>query len=490
MTTTLSDRLKDIKSEVSQKRDQLASLKHDRDKAKARLAEDKRPASQLTASPAFKEAERVGAAIEAVQDEVQQLEAAERGVLQVLGQGTPNPGRDGNGPSDGFNGGNGGDGWAQLAAGLDLREHRTRADVGAMGLLRAAVGVTPDSALPQPALREPLAQLGQDRRYLYPTSPRKALDGSLAISDYRQVGERLAADVVASADSVTVDGEFSDDDRVIFTALAGSGGAPLATGVVYFVRDATPNTATPAGTTFKLAETDGGSAIDITANADAEVINLNQRGRTVEGEIERDPIETTVKANLGLSLAYVNDPVRQFAILANDVPAKLLDSEILTLDFLRQEMQWQLERALDQHLVERILDSGPLSGSTGSDLIAKVRNAVAAMNELGANPSVLALSPADAAALDLTQVGADDLYLFLTRDVGSASPIWSLRIAEVPGLTDPIVLDPVMTGTMYVGNAAGMLNPYSGASQNLVQVRLEFEALAHIRNADGAFVIG
>jgi hypothetical protein len=46
------------------------------------------------------------------------------------------------------------------------------------------------------------------------------------------------------------------------------------------------------------------------------------------------------------------------------------------------------------------------------------------------SPTILAINPTDAAALDLTQVGADNLYLFTLRTTGQASPLFGLRLIE------------------------------------------------------------
>jgi hypothetical protein len=52
------------------------------------------------------------------------------------------------------------------------------------------------------------------------------------------------------------------------------------------------------------------------------------------------------------------------------------------------------------------------------------------MRAAGAAPTVLALPPDNAAALDLFQTGADDAFVFPTRDTGSSSPLFGLTIIE------------------------------------------------------------
>jgi hypothetical protein len=103
-------------------------------------------------------------------------------------------------------------------------------------------------------------------------------------------------------------------------------------------------------------------------------------------------------------------------------------------------------------------------------------------NELGTNPSVVALSPADAVELDLFTTGADDAYAFALRDSGSSSPLFGLRIVETAAVTNPLLIDPPALGLLYVGQAALEVDPYSGFKENVSTVRLEGNVLYHVRN--------
>jgi hypothetical protein len=93
-----------------------------------------------------------------------------------------------------------------------------------------------------------------------------------------------------------------------------------------------------------------------------------------------------------------------------------------------------------------------------------------------------------AAELDLTQNDNGD-YIFAIRESGSASPLWNLRIAEVPRLANPVVIDPATLGVWYSAGAALLADPYSGLKENLVRIRLEGDGLFHVRDANGAYVI-
>lgn len=219
-------------------------------------------------------------------------------------------------------------------------------------------------------------------------------------------------------------------------------------------------------------------------------VSVDQEAATGLTGIERPSDATTPKAELPVTVGLGTPTVPMHAITADSVPNKVFDHQTALRAFLESEMRRRLDKSLDAHCVAKILAANPPNGSTGSDLISQVRNAVSVARDLyGSDPAVLALSPTAASALDLTQVGADNLYLFLTRDVGSASPLWSLRIVEVPGLVNPIVIDPVMLGVVFAGIGSIWVDPYTGMHANTSRLRVEVESLFWVRNADGAFVV-
>lgn len=210
---------------------------------------------------------------------------------------------------------------------------------------------------------------------------------------------------------------------------------------------------------------------------------------SVTGDVMRDPTSVAPKAELDVGITAGSEDVEQFAITIDNVPEVLFSAEPALQSFLRSRMQHVLDSAIDTHVISQILDATPPSGSSGSGRIEQVRNAVADTRAHGATPSVLVLNPDDAAALDLTTTGADDAYVFATRSTGSASPLWSLAIVEVPSLTDPILIDPALLGVLYAGTATILIDPYTGLKTNTVRLRLELEALLHVRSPAGAYVV-
>jgi hypothetical protein len=101
----------------------------------------------------------------------------------------------------------------------------------------------------------------------------------------------------------------------------------------------------------------------------------------------------------------------------------------------------------------------------------------------GGAPQYLALTPADAADLDLSVEPGSGDYIFRVDLEGSGNPTWSLRVREVPSISTPTLVDP-SAFICFLGNATTLFDPYTGLSTNLVRVRVEFEAAAHRRSIE------
>ena len=133
-----------------------------------------------------------------------------------------------------------------------------------------------------------------------------------------------------------------------------------------------------------------------------------------------------------------------------EFPNAILNAEIALRAFLQQQLQVKLDQALDAHVVAAI-DAGSFQGgSTGANLVEQIRNGIAAMNALGTNPTIVALSPADSVELDLFTTGVDD-YAFALRDSGSSSPLFGLRVVETTAVSNPLLIDVVALGLLYIG---------------------------------------
>jgi len=221
------------------------------------------------------------------------------------------------------------------------------------------------------------------------------------------------------------------------------------------------------------------------------VVEFRQDGAsgTVSGDVVRDPVSVEPKAELDIGITAASEDVEQFAITIDNVPQVLFSAEPALQAFLQTRMQRILDLAIDTHVLDQVQAASPPSGSSGTGLIEQVRNALAASRALGANPSVVALNPDDAAGLDLHTASGSGEFTFATRDAGSASPLWSLQIVESPSVTDPMLIDPGLLGALYAGASTITIDPYTGLKTNTVRLRLEIQALFHVRAIAGAFQI-
>ena len=220
--------------------------------------------------------------------------------------------------------------------------------------------------------------------------------------------------------------------------------------------------------------------------------DFSQSVRTVTGTVERSPTASTDKAAVDVTVALVNEAVKEQAVVLQGVPLAILESVDGMRGYLDAEGAYQVQKSLDSHVFAQIVASSPPFGNTGSGLVAQLRNAISAMRAEGANPDIAVLNATDAASLDLTADAGG--YIFPTRDAGTSSPLWGLRVIErtsAAGTEPPYVLDSRMLGVLYIGNMRFDADPFSGAGgsnfrRNLVDLRVELKALYHVRNAKGA----
>ena len=193
------------------------------------------------------------------------------------------------------------------------------------------------------------------------------------------------------------------------------------------------------------------------------VQDFKHTARTLTGSVQRNLDATTAKANVDFTLTLVTEALSQFAVTLNDIPNAVLESVPLMGQFLNDQGRFQVDNGLDKHVFSQIVAAAPPFGVTGTDLITKLRNGIASMRAEGANPTIAVLNATDAAALDL-QADAGG-FIFPTRDVGSSSPLYGLKIIErtsATGTEPPYLIDPNMLGRLYLGTARFEADPFTG----------------------------
>ena len=122
---------------------------------------------------------------------------------------------------------------------------------------------------------------------------------------------------------------------------------------------------------------------------------------------------------MAIGIEFTPEDLAQVAIVVDEVPNAILAADRTLQQLLQTQMRAELDRAIDEHVVDQITAAGPLSGSTGATLIEKLRAAVGSLRAAGHNPTVVAVNPDDSAGLDTLTTGADDAYVF-DLNVGAA----------------------------------------------------------------------
>ena len=200
--------------------------------------------------------------------------------------------------------------------------------------------------------------------------------------------------------------------------------------------------------------------------------------------VERvDPAASTPdKTTLPLSAALATPAAHQFAVIAEALPAVIFNNQGALQQLLSVEMGRRLSEAIDSHVVDTIeATSGLPSGSTGANLIERIRNGIASMHNAGGAPSVIALTPGDAATLDLSTDAGGYVFVRIAGTAGQQT-VWRLAVRESPSVNAPLLIDPERLGVLFLGNAEVLADPFSSLKQNLVRVRVEAEGRMHVRN--------
>jgi len=172
--------------------------------------------------------------------------------------------------------------------------------------------------------------------------------------------------------------------------------------------------------------------------------------------VEIEPATSTSKAELPVDVSLATPTAKVFAIVVDDVPAKIFETQAALAAFLEQEMRRRLDVSYDAHVVAAIEGASPPSGSTGTGLVAQIRNGIASHRDIGSNPRYLAVTPQDAAALDLTEDTAGH-FVFRVDLEGSSNPVWSLSVREAQ-VAAPTLIDPDRLGVSYLGSGSVLVD--------------------------------
>jgi hypothetical protein len=169
----------------------------------------------------------------------------------------------------------------------------------------------------------------------------------------------------------------------------------------------------------------------------------------------------TDKASLDVTLTSVTEKLKQVAVTINDIPNAILESvdAPARLPQFRGFFPGAEGARRPRHGPDR------RRGSTLRHQRHRTHRAPSQrccdMRATGANPTIAVLNPTDSASLDLEADAGG--FVFPTRDTGSSSPLWGLRVIERigAGTEAPYLIDPQMLGQLYLGNIRFEADPFS-----------------------------
>jgi hypothetical protein len=241
---------------------------------------------------------------------------------------------------------------------------------------------------------------------------------------------------------------------------------------------------------------------------DMAVQALTQTGeRKITGTIERDPIATSAKATVANTLTVEKPNVKQFALINGGLPDKMFyvaeglgDRAALApesgplLEWVRDDLTFELRIAADAHAYTNIIAGKPpflgeaVSFTTPKGALTAIQKAVSAHRALGARPKILAAGPKVSVELR-TLLDKNEQPVPTSALVGTLTTTGEeLTVIEVQEEHDPLLVDPMRLGCFYHSLGSLRVNGLGeGFKKNEVEVRLEFDGLFHVRDANGAF---
>lgn len=156
------------------------------------------------------------------------------------------------------------------------------------------------------------------------------------------------------------------------------------------------------------------------------------------------------------------------------IPNQLFESEPALSAVLESSLGRELDQALDAHVLNQLEAAGIPTVSAGSSVMEKLAYAAADIRAAGGNPEFAVISESDAIAVGMTT----------SEDMPSGYP-FGLQVVASPFIASGDGLVGDRSGAvLYGGPAKFDADPYTGFSTNETRVRLEYNALLHVREAD------
>jgi hypothetical protein len=191
----------------------------------------------------------------------------------------------------------------------------------------------------------------------------------------------------------------------------------------------------------------------------------------------------TTKPESAVTVVLQSLPLKQVAHKIGGIPNIVFRQSNPDLQgLLNGELRLGLAEALDYLVFQAIGAATIAVGGTGSNMAIRVRKAMTTLEAAGYQPDTVALSPADAEALDLE--------LLATLNSSNTLPNWGLNVRVSKSITTSLVLDASAFATLHAGPVELTSFEENFGGTNSVLVRGELNAQASIDQASAAVALG
>jgi hypothetical protein len=205
------------------------------------------------------------------------------------------------------------------------------------------------------------------------------------------------------------------------------------------------------------------------------------RALATPASMRRAIAATSTKPESAFTVVLVHSALEQLAHKISGVPNIVFRNRgIATV--IESDLRLGLAEALDAQAVAIINAAGMAVGGTGANLAIRIRKAMTTVQAAGFEPDTVALSPADAEALDL-----------LLLDVLNSSntlPNWKLDVRVGKSVTTGFVFDSKAFATVHAGPVDIAAFEENAGATNSQLVRGEFNAITTVEQVGAGAALG
>jgi hypothetical protein len=221
--------------------------------------------------------------------------------------------------------------------------------------------------------------------------------------------------------------------------------------------------------------------IDVESDT-TSIASFRQKSRTLADpdDMIRDIVAVSTKPETDTETELVTEELKQIATVESGVPNIMLENAAFR-DWIGFDLRLAYASAIDAHVIGEIEAAAPpfITGTSGA-LLEELAEAAESVSAAGYAPSVVAGTPLYLRALMFTLQPSGDNYVFS----GNQIPDLGLRRVAVPGMPNPIVMDPAAAGVLYASPVSLRTFEENAGKTNTSTVRIESNGLFVVQRLD------